>query len=495
MPGDESELTNLACELSLLKSLSNHDYLIQYLNAFALDANATVPEPHMVPPAWKNLQRGSSSANRAPNFGFVGIITDLAREGSLEDMLQKCASKQLPEKHIPSWAFRLRIALELAEALHYLHGQDLLHRDVKPANVLFDHHFHVRLCDYGLAVGSHSEARLTFLGGTEQFMAPEMILADYGSEGYGPASDVFSFGLVLGALIGLKPTGVDGYLERSARSFFEVDFDELKKEANIPDPLPMIDLSNIDDMNEDELDDELPPPPPMSIGSKGCPQSFLELTIQCLAGSPDDRPSSEDIIDWLKAMCLELQDFDNIGFENSEMTKKRLSSSSSTSAAEVEVSPDDASTPIVQVLPLHRSPNSFEDAIYVLRRFIGKYRRRHDKIEGRSNDSDTAQVNNNSITNTDNNDSNVFGSSSSESVVQGLEGVNATALSSSAMEDDDTSNENNNNTSGSNPGSSGMITQYEDTATDDPCCLARVCYPPEDDGLLACLPDEFCGIS
>lgn len=81
---------------------------------------------------------------------------------------------------MPTWAFRIRTALELSEALLCLHQNGLLHRDVKTANVLFDHEYHVRLCDYGLAVGSESEARLTFVGGTEQFMAPEIILADYG---------------------------------------------------------------------------------------------------------------------------------------------------------------------------------------------------------------------------------------------------------------------------------------------------------------------------
>ena len=48
------------------------------------------------------------------------------------------------------------------------------------ANVLFDRRFRVKLCDYGLAVGDTSEARLRFVGGTEQFMAPELLLADYG---------------------------------------------------------------------------------------------------------------------------------------------------------------------------------------------------------------------------------------------------------------------------------------------------------------------------
>jgi len=45
---------------------------------------------------------------------------------------------------------------------------------LQPANVLLDSSFRVRLCDYGLAVGADSDARLQFVGGTEQFMAPEV---------------------------------------------------------------------------------------------------------------------------------------------------------------------------------------------------------------------------------------------------------------------------------------------------------------------------------
>lgn len=86
MPADETELTNLACELSLLKHLKNK-YLIDYVSAFALDANEEVPEPHLVPPAWRLLHRktsaGSSGGFSGPNFGFVGIITSLVKRLSV----------------------------------------------------------------------------------------------------------------------------------------------------------------------------------------------------------------------------------------------------------------------------------------------------------------------------------------------------------------------------------------------------------------------------
>ena len=66
---------------------------------------------------------------------------------------------------------------------------------MKTANILLDCDFHVRLCDHGLAVGAASAQRLLMVGGTEDFMAPEVLLAD--DQGYGVASDLFSLGLVL----------------------------------------------------------------------------------------------------------------------------------------------------------------------------------------------------------------------------------------------------------------------------------------------------------
>jgi serine/threonine-protein kinase len=71
----------------------------------------------------------------------------------------------------------LRIAQQLADGLDYAHRHGVIHRDVKPANIIVDDHSHVTLTDFGIArVVEDSLTKSTQTGvavGTPQYMAPE----------------------------------------------------------------------------------------------------------------------------------------------------------------------------------------------------------------------------------------------------------------------------------------------------------------------------------
>jgi eukaryotic-like serine/threonine-protein kinase len=88
-----------------------------------------------------------------------------------------------------------RIGLHLASALAYLHGRRVLHRDVKPGNVLLDASGHVVLVDFGIARDPLSPelTRDGCLVGTAGYFAPERIRGQAAS----PGSDCYSFGLTL----------------------------------------------------------------------------------------------------------------------------------------------------------------------------------------------------------------------------------------------------------------------------------------------------------
>ena len=87
------------------------------------------------------------------------------------------------------------VGARLADALAYVHGEALIHRDVKPANVLLGKDGRVRLTDFGIA-RLVDAAKVTATGltvGTASYLSPEQVTA----EPVGTAADVYSLGLVL----------------------------------------------------------------------------------------------------------------------------------------------------------------------------------------------------------------------------------------------------------------------------------------------------------
>jgi len=98
-------------------------------------------------------------------------VMEYAANGSLYNYLHSAQAI--------SWGLRLRLAVELARGLAYLHGEEVIHRDIKSVNVVLDKDFHAKWCDFGLAALKLHTTTTSKQGGgsaagTPRWMAPEL---------------------------------------------------------------------------------------------------------------------------------------------------------------------------------------------------------------------------------------------------------------------------------------------------------------------------------
>ena len=117
--------------------------------------------------------------------GHVFLVMELVDGGSLRELLAEQTPLEIDRA--------VELATELLHALGDLHDHGVLHRDVKPANVLVDTAGRLRLADFGLARSLQPETRLTAsdtMLGTAAYLFPER-----GRE-LTPAADLYSFGVV-----------------------------------------------------------------------------------------------------------------------------------------------------------------------------------------------------------------------------------------------------------------------------------------------------------
>ncbi|KAG7569969.1 Protein kinase domain [Arabidopsis thaliana x Arabidopsis arenosa] len=202
-------------------------------------------------------------------------------------------SGTLAEKlHVEEWSPSidqvLVITLHLAKALQYLHNNGIVHRDVKPGNILLDEKLFPYLVDFGLAEYKKNLREVNLqnwrssgkptggfhkknMVGTLIYMAPEILRKDMCTE----KSDIYSFGILINELL----TGVVPYTdlraEAQAHTVLEMNYTEQQLTAAI-------------------VSSGLRP----ALAETGLhlPKNLLSLIQNCWEADPSKRPSSDNVV-------------------------------------------------------------------------------------------------------------------------------------------------------------------------------------------------------
>jgi len=161
-----------------------------------------LPHPHLVPDATSRA-RLEAEVRAVAALSHPGIVKVLdVRTGPrpaivLEFVEGETLAARIERNGPMAPREAARVGAEIAEALYHAHTRGVVHRDVKPANILLNGGDRARLVDFGIArLLGEAKERMTQVGmvvGTLRYMAPEQLRGDE----VGPRTDLYGLGAVL----------------------------------------------------------------------------------------------------------------------------------------------------------------------------------------------------------------------------------------------------------------------------------------------------------
>ncbi|CAL9104294.1 unnamed protein product [Musa textilis] len=138
----------------------------------------------------KNVVQFIGACTKPPS---LCIVTEFMSGGSVYDFLHK-------QKGVFKLPALLRVAIDVSKGMNYLHQNNIIHRDLKAANLLMDENEVVKVADFGVARVKVESGVMTAETGTYRWMAPEVIE----HKPYDHKADVFSFAIVMWELLTAK---------------------------------------------------------------------------------------------------------------------------------------------------------------------------------------------------------------------------------------------------------------------------------------------------
>ena len=188
------------------------------------------------------------------------------------------SSGAVPLMYIPMVAVKM-FAWQLLRALGYLHSKHIVHRDVKPQNILVEENrYSLRLCDFGSAKQlDANNASVSYIC-SRYYRAPELI---FGQTFYNEKIDIWSAGCVIAELIKMSPLFPGKDSKRQICEIFRI----------MGSPTP----DEVTGMNPNYKHKEFPQLYPVPFDSNfpaGTPQDALDFLEHLLVYDPKNRPSA-----------------------------------------------------------------------------------------------------------------------------------------------------------------------------------------------------------
>ena len=143
----------------------------------------------------RNILRFYASFEDAQAFY---IVMEQAEKGDLLNYIRRKYRGTMPLD-----VLRARVLEPLLQALNYLHKMSVIHRDVKPENILVARDGTIKLCDFGFSINSYDERPKSYVG-TLEYMAPEIL--EKKTHLFSEKLDIWSVGvLTYECLVGVSP--------------------------------------------------------------------------------------------------------------------------------------------------------------------------------------------------------------------------------------------------------------------------------------------------